>query len=292
MDLAIVVPTVGRSDVLVPLLEQLLAVAADTDEIVVVDQSTGEDRTRIVQFAAGRRLRLIHRDQRGLPAARNVGIAATTAPVVLFFDDDVILSPGCLDAHRAAYLDPTIGGVVGRIRERRLKPNSRRITNHIDRGGRIRTNLDGDHPTDVDTLKGANMSFRRQALDEAGPFDEGFGGTALLEDADLSTRVRRLGWRLRYVPGATVDHLHVATGGVRTGTEGTADWWRFHNTGRFVRKHRPRRDLPRVVTTFVAIALLRTVQARDPRVGPRLLAAWVSGWTGPDPGVSSSYSSR
>ena len=278
--LAIVVPTVGRSDVLLPLLAQLVAGARDTDEIVVVDQSTGVGRARTAQWVEGTVVRLIHRLPPGLPAARNTGVAATTAPIVLFLDDDVVLADGCLDAHRRAYADPTVGGATGRIRERNLRPNSRVTTNRIDRGGRIRTNLDGPDPVFVDTLKGANMSFRRQALDEVGPFDEGYGGTALLEDADLSTRVRRKGWRLRYVPEAEVAHLHLATGGVRMDPAGGSEWWRFHNTGRFVRRHHRLVDTPLVAVTFAAIAARRAVEARDPRVAPRLVRALVTGWRG------------
>lgn len=278
--LAIVVPTVGRSAVLLPLLAQLVAAVRDTDEIVVVDQSTGEERARTERGVEGTSVRLIHRDRASLPAARNAGIAASTAPIVLFLDDDVVLASGCLDAHRAVYADPTVGGAVGRIRERHLRPNSRRTTNRIDRGGRIRTNLDGPEPVDVDTLKGANMSFRRQALDEAGPFDEGYGGSALLEDADLSTRVRGLGWRLRYVPAAEVAHLHLETGGVRTGLGGSAEWWRFHNTARFVRRHRGIAGAPLLAATFGAIAVLRAAEAQDLRVGPRLVRALVTGWRG------------
>ncbi|MEZ4237535.1 MAG: hypothetical protein R3F59_15590 [Myxococcota bacterium] len=44
---------------------------------------------------------------------------------MLFLDDDARLHPGCLDAHRAAFVDPTVGGVVGQIVERVLRPNAR-----------------------------------------------------------------------------------------------------------------------------------------------------------------------
>lgn len=274
--LAIVIPTLSRPEAAQRVLSDVLAQLRDGDEVVVVDQSDAPDRERLAAFCAQHaRIRHLPRSRRSLPAARNAGVRASTAPIVLFFDDDVRLHPGCLDGHRAAYRDPSVGGVVGRIVERVLRPNARRTTNRIDRGGRIRTRLDGDVAVDIETLKGANMSLRRRALAEAGPFDPGYAGTALLEDADLSTRVRALGWRLRYEPRAGVDHEHHDAGGVRVGR---ASAWRLHNTAYFVRRHRARRDLPLVLATSAAVALRVAVRERDPLAVGRLAVAFARGW--------------
>ena len=116
----------------------------------------------------------------------------------------------------------------------------------------MRTRLDGDRQVEIETLKGANMSLRRQALREiarggAAPFDPGYAGTALLEDADVSTRVRAAGWRLR-------------------------------NTGYFVRRHRGVAALALVVPTQAAVAVALAVRARRPWDAPSLLAAFARGW--------------
>ena len=54
------------------------------------------------------------------------------------------------------------------------------------------------------------MSFRRAALEAAGP--QILLEDRILEDVDWSTRVRRLGWALWYVPEA-FDHLSAPSGG-------------------------------------------------------------------------------
>lgn len=279
-DLAVVVPTLGRPDAVRAVLLDVLGQLGPADEVLVVDQSDAEARAALQGWAAARdpRVRVLGRDVPGLPAARNAGIAATRAPIVLFLDDDVRLHPRCLDAHRAAYADPVTGGVVGRIAEARLRPNARRTTNRVGPGGRIRTNLAGAEPSEVETLKGANMSFLRVALEEAGPFDEGYRGTALLEDADLSTRVRARGWRLRFEPAAAVDHLHLPSGGVRQADALETERWRFRNTGRFVRRHGGRGALLRVAPTFAAIAVKRAVTWRRPGAVVALLRALVAGF--------------
>lgn len=285
--LAVIVPTVGRSRELLPLLEQILEQAAPGDEIAVVDQSEAPDRQRLLQWAEARgdgRLAVHALERRSLPYARNVGIARTRSPVLVFFDDDVVLAPGCLSAHREAYADPAVGGAVGRIVERRLRPNARRTTNRVGRSGRIHTRLDGEQPQDIETLKGANMSLRRAALEQlpplpdgTGPFDEGYGGTALLEDADLSVRLAALGWRLRFVPSASLEHLHVPTGGVRTGAP-DAQWWRFRNTGYFAARHRgPWATLP-LGAAFLLLALKDAGQRRQPGRLPSLVGALAAGW--------------
>lgn len=278
---AVIVPTLDRADAVRRVVLDVLRQAPLDAEIVVVDQSSPEERARLrrwVEERADPRLSLLERDEAGLSAARNAGIAATTAPVVVFFDDDVTLDAGCVAFHVAAYTDPTVGGVVGRIREERLRSNAPSPTCRIGGDGRVHVGLDGDTPGEVDTVKGANMSFRRAALDDAGPFDTAYRGTSLLEDADLSTRVARAGWRLVYVPEAAVTHAHHPTGGVRVASEAETERWRFRNTGRFLARHRPAAAALPALATFGAIAVARAVRWRDPVAAPRLVRDWITGW--------------
>lgn len=268
---SVVVCTRNRPDRLAALLADLREQPAE--EVVVVDQSDA------VRPLVG----VIHivDEGRGLPRARNLGVARSQGDVVLFFDDDVRLLPGCVEAHREAYRDPLVGGVVGRIVERSLRPNAPSTTNRIDRCGRVRTNLEGLAPVQVEVLKGANMSFRRAALDGLGSdgvwFDEGYAGTAFLEDADLSARVAARGWVLRYVPQAGVVHLSEPSGGVRVGDRLRTERWRFHNTGRFLRKTRGALSVMPALATFSAIALRRSWELRRPDAAPWLMGAFLQG---------------
>lgn len=279
---AIVLATFERPSVR-RVIDEVLAQAPEDAEVVVVDQSSAAEHLRTGAWCEARgdsRLRWVHHAPASLPAARNVGIDTTTAAVILFFDDDVRLHEGCIEAHLVRYRDPAVGGVVGRIVEQRLQPNASRTTNRVGIGGRVITRLDGPDPVSVHTLKGANMSFRRDALVAAGAFDPGYAGSAFLEDADASVRVRRAGWRLDYEPSAAVDHLHDPVGGVRAGRL-DPDWWRFHNTARFVRRHRGWAGLPPFVMTHVGIATWRAARQRSPRTAARLLRALAVGWASP-----------
>lgn len=281
--LSVVLATVGRPERLPGLLQALAAQLGPDDDVWVIDQSTGDAAragAEAVRALGDPRVRWEPRARRGLPGARNQGVARSGGEVVWFLDDDVHLHADALEAHRAAYDDPTVGGVVGRIVEQVLPTNAAGLALRVGRSGRVHTQLDVGHDGWVASLKGANMSLRRQALREAGPFDEGYTGTSFLEDGDLAERVRGAGWRLRYVAAAGVDHDHDPVGGVRVGSERAREAWRFHHTARFVRRHRGWRGLPPVAVTFAAIAARQALVAREPARPLHLLRAFAKGWSG------------
>lgn len=280
-DITVIIATRNRADAPIHVVEACLTQVADMDaEILVVDQSDPDHRIRqAAQVAAldAAPVRYLSSGTIGLPAARNEGLAAARGEIVLFLDDDVRLLPGCIRGHLAAYDDPWVGGVVGRIHECRVEPNRPRTINRLSMGGRVLTRLDGMEPCEVRTLKGANMSYRRVALLGAGPADERYTGTAFLEDADWSTRVRALGWTLRYAPDAALIHLALGAGGCRVEDDMAREWWRFHNTAYFVRRHRPW-TAPLVLGTFAGIAMRRGWQWHKPLAPARLMGALVQGW--------------
>lgn len=273
---AVVVCTLNRADHVIRALGDVIDQAPVDAEIVVVDQSAPEHRNKIERWAVGKRVRLIFAAP-GLPQARNLAVESTSAPLIVFFDDDVALDPGCLRAHISALQGEGIGAVVGRIREAVERSNSAVVRNDLGVGGRIRVNLDGPAAGPIAMVKGANMSFHRQALEAAGGFDAGFGGTAFLEEADVSLRVAAAGYRIWFAPQASLTHFSAPSGGVRM-TRDEAEWWRFHNTARLLRRHRGRRSAIAMSAVFCAIAIKKAVTWRQPAVIPSLLGALAKGW--------------
>src|SRR5581483_1170358 len=61
---------------------------------------------------------------------------------------------------------------------------------------------------DVPLVWSANMAVRRSALDRVGPFDETIRGRG--EEEDWERRYTAAGGRVRYLPGARLDHLRTA----------------------------------------------------------------------------------
>jgi GT2 family glycosyltransferase len=66
-----------------------------------------------------------------------------------------------------------------------------------------------DRLEDVSALCGCSMLLRRSAFDQVGGFDSSF--FMYFEDVDLSWRLRRRGFRLRYQPASIVRHIHAGT---------------------------------------------------------------------------------
>lgn len=278
---AVVVPTRDRAPWLASALRDLAATAPLDVEVLVVDQSDPEHLAlgaAVVGALDDPRFSHVAVTTRGLPDARNAGMAATVAPVVLFLDDDVRVMPGLVQAHLDRMADPRVGAVVGRIIERVVRPNAAATENRVATSGRVITNLSGHAARPIEALKGANMSLRRAAVDAIGGFDRNYKGTALLEDADVAERVRRAGFSVWFEPRAEVLHLSAPRGGVRQDDAVETERWRFHNTAYFVRRHRGLAAGPALWATFSVIAVRRAATWRRPDAIPRLMAALAEGW--------------
>jgi cellulose synthase/poly-beta-1,6-N-acetylglucosamine synthase-like glycosyltransferase len=198
---AVVVCSRDRPGMLRACLEALAGAMRPTDEAVVVDSASRTDATRRVAAAAG--LPVVRCERPGLSRARNAGVRATAAPIVAFTDDDCLPRPGWTAALEAGFDDERVGFVCGRVEA----DVPGRLTIVTSPDAALRRFVRGDDPGPV--CHGANMAFRRTALQDIRGFDEMLGaGTALRagEDEDAFWRVLARGWTGRYVPTAAVVH--------------------------------------------------------------------------------------
>ncbi len=202
---SIVLPTRERAAYLEAALASIAPQArAAGAELVVVDDGD-QPAVRTVADRHGARY-LSHPEPRGLNAARNTGIAATEAPLLVFVDDDVDVHDGwleaLLDAAQACPEHEVFGGpILVRLEGARL---------HLcGREGPPITALDlGPRDRDADFAWGANLSVRRRALERVGPFDAGLDLYG--DEEDWQRRLRAQGGRVRYVARAGLDHRRAA----------------------------------------------------------------------------------
>jgi N-acetylglucosaminyl-diphospho-decaprenol L-rhamnosyltransferase len=66
--------------------------------------------------------------------------------------------------------------------------------------------------TEVDWVAGASMMIRREVLEQIGFFDETY--FLYYEETDLCLRAQRAGWKIMYLPTASVAHIGGASTGV------------------------------------------------------------------------------
>jgi GT2 family glycosyltransferase len=149
---------------------------------------------------------------RHLTRARNEALLHVSGDIIAFLDDDAYPRAEWATNLAAAFGDPTVTAVAGRtcngqVGEADHGPEE--IGRLFDDGqltGNFAADVDG--LVDVDHGIGANMAFRRTALAELGGFrDDYLGVGATREDTDIFLRVRAIGGRAVFAPGAVVDHV-------------------------------------------------------------------------------------
>jgi len=201
--LSVVVPTRDRPELLDGCLASLAQALGPGDELIVVDSASRQHQaTAGVTGTHG--AHLLRCDRPGASRARNVGWRSATSALVAFVDDDVRVDKAWADAIVAAFADPGVSFVTGRVE---LPPGA-----VAERPVAI---VDDPRPATLDLDRvgllghGANLAVRRDAISAIGGYDEvlGAGGTLrAAEDIDLLDRLLALGLVGRYDPSALAWH--------------------------------------------------------------------------------------
>jgi GT2 family glycosyltransferase len=268
--LSIVIVSYRCRDHLLACLDSLAAQRDQVDmEVIVVDSASGDDTAT----AAADRFDWVDVEQLteniGFGRANNRGFERARGRAVLALNPDTIVprdslrsSLDYLWAHpEIGVLSPHLVDTEGRL-DRRCKRGYPTLwssfcyfttLDRVFRGPRSTRYTMGtvaeDEIGDVESVSGAFMLMRGDALKAVGGFDEQFFMYA--EDIDLCLRFIQNGWRVRYWP--RVDVIHVGAGsnvdGRRRDEANTAY---FRTMAPFIRKHQP--GLKGAVTaTMVAV---------------------------------------
>lgn len=216
---SIVIPTLGREQVLLETIELLLKQELQATEILIVDQTpTHEEatRSRLQAWHDEGTIRWIQLPRPSIPGSMNHGLLEARSEIVLFVDDDVVPAPGLIAAHARCYLDQDIHAVVGQV----LQPGEVPTTHHgVARGSGIRLDLNipfnDTRVRDVHNCIACNLSVRRETALAVGGFDEQFVAVAYRFETEFWRRLRAQGYRGRFDPRASLRHLRASRGGTR-----------------------------------------------------------------------------
>jgi glycosyltransferase involved in cell wall biosynthesis len=172
----VVIPVRNGARFLEACLDSVMAQTRAPRAVIVVDDGSTDGSAAIVESYMGRwpALRLVQTDRRGLPHARNTGIANCRAPFVAFLDSDDVWEPAKLE--RQMHFFSSAPSRVGLIYC---------CYYHIDENGH---RIDGRHMTEprrrIDLLhdllaegnivsgSGSAVIVARALLERAGGFDE------------------------------------------------------------------------------------------------------------------------
>lgn len=184
-------------DAAVPLLEP-----DGLSEILFVDDGSSDSTPEIVSEYPVTCLQI---EARGPGGARNIGWRAAKTPLIWFMDADCVVEPDALDLLFPHLDDPDVAGVGGSYGN--MRPDSLLACLIHEEIRERHLSMRGD----VDYLGSFNVLYRRDVLESVGGFDEesfNAPGAPGAEDADLSYRIAKLGYRLRLEPRALTGHHH------------------------------------------------------------------------------------
>ncbi len=225
MEIAVVIPTLNRAETLRLTLESLSQVSGihdDTCQILIVDNGSTDSTRDVVSEARSRFHRFCYIDNPnpGLHTGRNLGWQSTTADVVAYLDDDVLLSERWLAGVRSAFKDPAVLLAGGPILPAFQAPVPNWLMQMWDKqplGDRILGELS---ILDLGVVRriinpfqvfGCNFLVRKRVLEEAQGFHpDGMPQTLLRFRGDgesyVSALVKECGGITCYEPDAAVWH--------------------------------------------------------------------------------------
>ncbi len=216
---SVVIPTLGREDVLVRTLERVMALGP-AHETIVVDQTERHeaDTTEFLSRHHERgRLRWLRRSPPSIPGAMNAGLLEAGGTVVLFLDDDVEPSTELLVRHMAAHDEfSEAWAVAGQVLQPGVQPTPGKGSSGRGFWRDLEFPFASTDRAWVLSVMAGNLSVKRARALQVGGFDENFEGVAYRFETEFCRRLADAGGRTLFEPGATLRHLRAPTGGTRT----------------------------------------------------------------------------
>ena len=236
-DLAVVIVNYNVCQLLKNCLDSVFASTGDINyRVIVVDNASPDDSVEMVRTQFPRAELIPNDDNVGYPAANNqgmvaLGVGGDDAPrYVLLLNPDTELPADCLAIYvRWMDANEKVGAVGPRlvlpdgsldlacrrsfpsptVSMHRMLGLSKLFPNSPTFGRYNMTYLPEDQLTEVDSVVGAFMLVRTDAIDQVGMLDEIFWMYG--EDLDWAKRIKDGGWQVVYNPARKVKHIKRAS---------------------------------------------------------------------------------
>jgi glycosyltransferase involved in cell wall biosynthesis len=209
-DLSLVICTRNRANRLAQTLKRVLTIRSRLEwELIVADNGSTDGTSAVVEkyaAASDRPVQLIYNPGRRVSYARNAGWQSAKSGIVAYIDDDCYPVENYVDAVFDCFSkNQGLGFVGGRILLH--DPSDRKIT--IQECSQ-RLSFPANSFIPPGAIHGANLAFRRAALNDVGGFDIWFGPGAFFvaEELELLARISAAGWTGAYDPAPLVYHHH------------------------------------------------------------------------------------
>ena len=145
---------------------------------------------------------------------------------------------------------PEVGGASCHLIEPHEKEISHKNPLKITFYGRFINKSNAIHDGYVTSLNGGNMSFKRQALESVGYFEENLKGTSMLEEPDIAHRLLMTGYKLYFSSRSKVKHFPQNNGNIGIKNEKIYQWEKdfYFNQFFFMFRNKRTKYLPFIFT--------------------------------------------
>lgn len=191
---SVIIAAYNEEKVITATIQALLASAYPNLEVIVVDDGSKDATSGVVQgeFTQDPRIRLIQKPNGGKASALNEGITQARGEILIGLDADTLFAPETVGQLVRHFADPAVGAVAGNIqvgnqvnRLARWQALEYITSQNFDRRAAAVLNA-------ISVVPGCVGAWRAETVRSVG----GYQTDTLAEDADLTWRVRRAGWRI------------------------------------------------------------------------------------------------
>ncbi len=195
-----IIAAYNEEKVIVRTVESVLRNGYDDLEVIVVDDGSRDATLEVLRRNFGGRpnIRILSQSNAGKSAALNNAIAHAHHDILVALDADTIFRAGTIAKLVRHFADPKVGAVSGNAR---VGNRNSWITRFQSIEYIYGFNLDRralDLLNAITVVPGAVGAWRKNLILKLG----GFGDDTLAEDTDLTLKIRRAGYQIRYEEGA------------------------------------------------------------------------------------------
>ena len=180
-------------------------------EVVIVDNASTDGTPQYLQSFAETHPQVklvLNRENRGFAAGNNQGVQASTGEIVVFLNNDIVVTYGWL-SRLVSHLRSPVVGAVGPVtnyagNESRISVTYSDISG-LDDFARGYTRLHVGLSFEIRMLALFCMAMRRTVIDAVGLLDERFN-VGMYEDDDFSLRIRQKGYHILCAEDVYIHH--------------------------------------------------------------------------------------
>lgn len=281
MRLTVVIPTLDRGKVVVETIRLLRSLGRPPEQIIIADQTPRHEpevRAELRRLHSSGSIKWLELRPPAIPRAMNIGLQEAENEIVLFLDDDIIPGPELVTSHLDAFVADDIWASAGQVLQPWQQPEV------LIGGSSKMESLSFPFHSTVEqpaaNVMAGNLAVRKKRALEIGAFDENFTGAAYRFETDFAWRILDEGGRIVFSPRASIRHLKLDRGGLRSFGEHRAVSSDVHTSGDyyFAMLHLAGLAKWRYFATRLRQNLLNRFMLRHPGSFPRKLLSEVRGF--------------